>query len=221
MNLSQFNPGFVNFALRDSTNSVSWRPGWGRRRGCHASETHSRRLLLFVSVFTGFGASSATAADLIWQVENPFRFFKGTRSFAMHEAAFNAVRGNGALPADIDLAHRAQAQRSGLQGFLVARSLRRDRRPALPAEPARLGRADAQRQLLRGERQAAPLFADLRAQVFLGHGEGGLRPARGAHRHHPDRAEQLAGVTGDCAWTWQPRKPAARSRPRRSPARTS
>jgi hypothetical protein len=55
----------------------------------------------FVSLFTVHNASSATAQDLVWQVENPFRFFKGTRSFAMHEAAFNAVRGNGALPSDI------------------------------------------------------------------------------------------------------------------------
>src|ERR1700741_729123 len=55
----------------------------------------------FVSLFTAFCASSATAQDLIWQVENPFRFFKGTRSFAIHEAAFNAVRGNGPMPSDI------------------------------------------------------------------------------------------------------------------------
>src|SRR5439155_78226 len=49
------------------------------------------------------GATAAGAADLIWQVENPFRFFKSTRSFALHEAAFNSVRGNpsGPLPADI------------------------------------------------------------------------------------------------------------------------
>src|SRR5258705_11938247 len=54
-----------------------------------------------VSLFSALHASSATAQDLIWQVENPFRFFKGTRSFALHEAAFNAVRGNGALPSDV------------------------------------------------------------------------------------------------------------------------
>src|SRR5262249_30196207 len=56
---------------------------------------------IFLGIFTGFTTSSAMAAGLVWQVENPFRFFKGTRSFAMHEAAFNAVRGNGPLPADI------------------------------------------------------------------------------------------------------------------------
>ena len=54
-----------------------------------------------VSLFTALCASSAAAQDLIWQVENPFRFFKGPRPFALHEAAFNAVRGNGPLPSDI------------------------------------------------------------------------------------------------------------------------
>lgn len=56
-----------------------------------------------ITVFASFGAVSSHAADLIWQVENPFRFFEPTRSFALHEAAFNAVRGdrNGPLPADI------------------------------------------------------------------------------------------------------------------------
>lgn len=57
----------------------------------------------FVVISGTSGATPVHAADLIWQVENPFRFFKATRSFAMHEAAFNAVRGKvgGPLPADI------------------------------------------------------------------------------------------------------------------------
>src|SRR4029077_13938284 len=43
------------------------------------------------------------AADLIWEVENPFRFFKPTQSFALHEAAYGAVRGDptGPVPSDI------------------------------------------------------------------------------------------------------------------------
>src|SRR5437868_1429611 len=56
---------------------------------------------VFVGVSVSSLASAAAAADLIWQVENPFRFFKSTRSFALHEAAVNAVRGNAPLPADI------------------------------------------------------------------------------------------------------------------------
>ena len=59
--------------------------------------------LWLVAIFITFAAGTVQAAELIWQVENPFRFFKSTHSFAMQEAAFNAVRGdpNGPLPADI------------------------------------------------------------------------------------------------------------------------
>ena len=58
---------------------------------------------LLVSIAACLSSSPGSASDLVWQVENPFRFFKSTRSFALHEAAFNAARGNaaGALPADI------------------------------------------------------------------------------------------------------------------------
>src|SRR4029077_2782029 len=61
-----------------------------------------------VSLFSALHASSATAQDLIWQVENPFRFFKSTRSFALHEAAYNAVRGNPTTPAPADIIWRTE-----------------------------------------------------------------------------------------------------------------
>ena len=48
--------------------------------------------LLAVALCASFVLAPACAADLIWEVENPFRFFKPTRSFALHETAFNAVR---------------------------------------------------------------------------------------------------------------------------------
>ena len=56
----------------------------------------------------GVGATSAGAAELIWQVENPFRFFKSTRSFALHEAAYNSVRGNPNNPAPADIIWRTE-----------------------------------------------------------------------------------------------------------------
>jgi len=49
------------------------------------------------------GIAPAHAADLEWEVDNPFRFYKVDSSFALHEKAFAEVRGdpNGPLPADI------------------------------------------------------------------------------------------------------------------------
>ena len=45
----------------------------------------------------------ARAADIEWQVDNAFRFYKVDSSFALHEKAFAEVRGdpNGPIPADV------------------------------------------------------------------------------------------------------------------------
>ena len=63
------------------------------------------RLMRFglTSLLLLFGTGSALAADLVWEVENPFRLFKTPQAFALHEAAFKAVRGDitKPLPADI------------------------------------------------------------------------------------------------------------------------
>jgi len=50
-----------------------------------------------------FGIKAGHAADLVWEVENPYRFFKRTASFEVQEKAFNAVRGSPGqpLPANI------------------------------------------------------------------------------------------------------------------------
>ena len=48
-----------------------------------------------------FGA--AQAADIEWEVDNPFRFYKVDSSFELHEKAFAAVRGDpsGPIPTDV------------------------------------------------------------------------------------------------------------------------
>src|SRR5688500_7555402 len=47
--------------------------------------------------------SAASASDLVWEVQNPFRFFKKPAAFALHEKAYDAVRGkaDSALPGNI------------------------------------------------------------------------------------------------------------------------
>ena len=64
---------------------------------------HVLASLWLVAIFITFAAGTLQAAELIWQVESPFRFFKPTKSFALHEAAYGAVRGDpaSALPNDI------------------------------------------------------------------------------------------------------------------------
>jgi hypothetical protein len=56
-----------------------------------------------IALLAGLSCNSSRAAGLIWEVESPFRLFKSTRAFALHETAFKAVRGapSGPLPEDI------------------------------------------------------------------------------------------------------------------------
>jgi hypothetical protein len=53
---------------------------------------------LLVALQSGSGIAVSHAADLLWEVENPYRFFKRTSSFDMHEKAFAAVRGPAGQP---------------------------------------------------------------------------------------------------------------------------
>ena len=53
---------------------------------------------LVATAFVGLTATPSNSADILWKVENPFRFFKRTASFDTYERAFDAVRGNPSLP---------------------------------------------------------------------------------------------------------------------------
>ena len=64
-------------------------------------------LFTTLAINTSF-TSSSFAADLTWEVENPFRFFKASRSFALHEAAFNAARGDTSAPLPADIVWRTE-----------------------------------------------------------------------------------------------------------------
>jgi hypothetical protein len=66
-----------------------------------AMRTRARALVtttLFVALQSGSGIAVSHAADLLWEVENPYRFFKRSASFEMHEKAFAAVRGPAGQP---------------------------------------------------------------------------------------------------------------------------
>jgi hypothetical protein len=63
-----------------------------------------RPLTAFLSVLgLAAGFAPVHAADLEWEVESPFRYFKVGSSFSLHEKAYDAVRGaaDSPIPADI------------------------------------------------------------------------------------------------------------------------
>ena len=114
--------------------------------------------------------ASSQAADLIWEVENPFRFFKPTRSFALHEAAFNAVRGDPAGPLPADIIWRTERRSTIPTARMPRRPTAARRRPASAISKA----GWAGRRRPSGEtcyesngrpRRYSP---SVRAQIFLG-----------------------------------------------------
>ena len=56
-----------------------------------------------LALWTASGTASSMAAELVWEVESPFRLFKTAQPFAMHENAFKAIRGDGSKPMPNDI----------------------------------------------------------------------------------------------------------------------
>ena len=160
------------------------------------------------AVFATYAAGTVQAADLIWQVENPFRFFKPTKSFAMHEAAFNAVRGdpNSPIPPDIIWRVERRLNDPDCKDFST---------PDRCADTA--GKRYAQSRLGWAAQTVGETCYDSdspprhylpvceRKYSWGSAKEDYILPD--AHTVQIQIApEQLANVTGDCMWTWQPRK---------------
>jgi hypothetical protein len=61
-----------------------------------------------VILCVGLGSSLAHAADLVWEVESPFRFFKDTSSFKLQEQAYQAVRGDVSRPVPDTIVRRTE-----------------------------------------------------------------------------------------------------------------
>ena len=134
------------------------------------------------------------------------------------------VRGdpNSPMPHGHRLAHRAPAQRSGLQGQVDAREVLGDPRPEFRAVAARLGGADAGERLLREPRQRAALSGRSASGNIRGDAP---RKTTSCPRRTPStsgcrRSASAEAGTGECVWTWRRARPAARPRPASSPAPT-
>jgi hypothetical protein len=161
---------------------------------------------VLAGVVSGLCATSASAQDLIWQVENPFRFFKGTRSFAMHEAAYNAVRGGGQIPSDVvwrierklndpdckdssspDRCAATAGSRYQQSRYGWAAQTLNDNCYEVNGRPRRYP-TSCERRYSWGTAREDYVLPEAHTVAI------GIAPA------------QLNGVTGDCVWSWVPRK---------------
>lgn len=170
-----------------------------------------------IALFACFEANSSHATDLIWQVESPFRFFKASRSFALHEAAFNAVRGDPSTPLPADIIWRTER---ALNDPDCKDASTPDRCAATAGKRYQQSRLGWAAQTL-GEtcyesngrpRRYSPVCE--RKYSWGAAKEDYVLPE--AHTVVIGIApEQLAGVAGDCVWSWQPRKAGGKSETRR------
>src|SRR5271166_1280348 len=153
-------------------------------------------------------AGSSYAADLVWDVENPFRFFKPTRSFALHEAAFHAVRGDPSGPLPPDIIWRTERALNDPDCKDASTPDRCAATAGKRYQQSRLGWAAQTLAETCYESQGSPRRYSPRCDRKYSWGtakEDYVLPE--AHTVAIRiSAEQLAGVTGDCTWTWQPRK---------------
>jgi hypothetical protein len=159
------------------------------------------------TIFACFGAVTSHAADLIWQVENPFRFFKPTRSLALYEAAFIAVRGdrNGPLPADIiwHVECRLNDTDSKDASTPDTCAATAGARYAQSRFSWAAQTVDETCYMSNGHPRRYSVVCD-RKYSWGTAKEDYVLPE--AHTVAIQIApEQLVGVTGDCPWSWQPR----------------
>jgi hypothetical protein len=172
-----------------------------------------------ISLFASLAASSSQATDLIWEVESPFRFFKPTRSFALHEAAFNAVRGDPAAPLPTDIIWRTERRLNDPDCKDPSHPDKCAATAGKRYEQSRLGWAAQTVGETCYDSNGRPRRYSAVCERKYSWGsakEDYVLPE--AHtvaiRIAP---EQLAGVAGDCTWSWQPRRAGGKAESKRLP----
>jgi hypothetical protein len=68
---------------------------------------HAITAIASLSALLGLSAPALTA-DIEWEVDSPFRFYKLGSSFALHEKAFNEARGDARTPLPTDIIWRTE-----------------------------------------------------------------------------------------------------------------
>lgn len=147
----------------------------------------------------------ARGSELVWEVENPFRFFKPTSSFALHEAAFKAVSGGGQPPADVIWRMERRLNDPDCANKSTPDTCAATRRARY--EQSRLGWAAQTLSAICYESNAAP-------RRYPGHCERRYSWGTAKEDYVLPEAHTVAigiadlsgpAAAGQCAWSWQPR----------------
>jgi hypothetical protein len=177
-----------------------------------------------IAILSAFGAMAGfqqvLAADIEWEVDSPFRFYKLGSSFALHEKAFTAVRGDPDSPVPADIVLRTERR-------LNDPDCRDKTTPLSCANTAgkgynltRLGWAARTQPTLCYDSVRRPRGYMVQCDRKYGWGsakEDFILPE--AHtvvlRLAPEHVQ--AGGTAKCVWTWQPHAPGGKQETRTLP----
>jgi hypothetical protein len=176
-----------------------------------------------LSLFVSLAANTSQAADLLWEVESPFRFFKPSRSFDLHEAAFKTVRGDPSAAPPADIIWRTER---ALNDPDCKDGSTPDRCAATAGkryQQSRLGwAAQTLAETCYESSGRPPRYSPVceRRYSWGAATEDYVLPQAHTVAIHI-ASEQLATATGDCTWSWHPRKPGGNPRASASPAQIS
>ena len=164
---------------------------------------------LLVAIFSiGVSASPSNSADILWKVENPFRFFKRSATFDMYERAFDAVRGNPSLPVPDKIIWKTERRlndpdcKDSSNPNACAASARKN------YESSRQGWASHTVDFTCYDRKAPRHYLSVcdRQYSWGTAKEDYVLPE--AHTVHVGLSPEIlaANPTGDCTWTWTPHR---------------
>jgi hypothetical protein len=167
-----------------------------------------RALVAGIIWLAAFEAVAGQAADLEWSVENPFRFFKPSSSFALHEHAFDAVRGNAAAPLPADIVSRVERKLNDPDCKDASTPDTCAATKRAHYEQSRLGWAAQTYSAICYETGARPRHYPAQCERRYSWGvakEDYVLPE--AHTVTIGLAPQhlAQDANGECSWTWQPR----------------
>ncbi len=177
---------------------------------------------LFVTAQLFYGIPKSHAADLRWEVENPYRFFKREASFQAQEKAFDAVRGAAgqALPNNILWRVERRLNDPDCKNRSTPTSCYDTAGKYF--EQSRLGWASRTLDFTCFDRNARPrhYLKSCDRQYSWGVAkEDYILP----DAHTVDvflSPEQIAAAgTGDCEWSWQARRPNSPVETRKQPCK--
>jgi hypothetical protein len=154
------------------------------------------------------GLAHALAADIEWEVENPFRYYKVASSFTLHEAAFHRARGDARTPVPGDIIWRTERRlndpdcRDATTPLSCAATARTN------YEESRLGWAAKTSGAVCYDKTDRPRHylaqCDRRYSWGIAKEDYVLPPAHTVVLHLSPENLQQAGA-GQCVWSWKPR----------------